>query len=447
MESTRPKESWHFPKEFWLANLMELCERAAYYGFFIVLTLYLTDIVGFDDKATGVVAGVFFALLYFFPPFVGAISDKIGFKNGLILAFTLLTIGYFFLGVFHSKLLVILFLFVVLLGGSFIKPLITGTVAKTTSDVNKARGFSLFYWVVNIGAFGGKTVVPSIRQGIGLEYVNFFSSGMAFLALLLAIFIFKPIDSNTEGKKIKDVVDALIRIFKTPRLIILTLIVAGFWIIQHQLYATMPKYVIRLLGEDAKPEWLANVNPLVVVLFVVIVTQLTKKYKAVTVMFIGMLIMPLSALVMAFSQSLEVFTGSSISVFGWFSLHPLTVMMIIGIAIQGLAECFISPRFLEYFSLQAPKGEEGVYMGFSHLHSFFSALLGFIMSGFLLDKYCPDPKTLPAGLTETQRAAYYADAHLIWYYFVAIAVAAAFALLIFKLVTEHIDKKKLDNLS
>ncbi len=447
MESARPKESWHFPKEFWLANLMELCERAAYYGFFIVLTLYLTDIVGFDDKATGVVAGVFFALLYFFPPFVGAISDKIGFKNGLILAFTLLTIGYFFLGVFHSKLLVILFLFVVLLGGSFIKPLITGTVAKTTSDVNKARGFSLFYWVVNIGAFGGKTVVPSIRQGIGLEYVNFFSSGMAFLALLLAIFIFKPIDSNTEGKKIKDVVDALIRIFKTPRLIILTLIVAGFWIIQHQLYATMPKYVIRLLGEDAKPEWLANVNPLVVVLFVVIVTQLTKKYKAVTVMFIGMLIMPLSALVMAFSQSLEAFTGSSISVFGWFSLHPLTVMMIIGIAIQGLAECFISPRFLEYFSLQAPKGEEGVYMGFSHLHSFFSALLGFIMSGFLLDKYCPDPKTLPAGLTETQRAAYYADAHLIWYYFVAIAVAAAFALLIFKLVTEHIDKKKLDNLS
>ena len=55
-------ESWKFPREFWLANFMELCERAAYYGFFVVLTLYLTDIVGFDDKATGVVAGIFFAL-------------------------------------------------------------------------------------------------------------------------------------------------------------------------------------------------------------------------------------------------------------------------------------------------------------------------------------------------------------------------------------------------
>lgn len=436
-------ESWKFPREFWLANFMELCERAAYYGFFIVLTLYLTDIVGFDDKATGVVAGVFFALLYLFPPFVGAIGDKIGFKKGLIVAFSLLTIGYFFLGVFHSKVLVLFFLFVVLIGGSFIKPMITGTIAKTTTEANKARGFSLFYWVVNIGAFGGKTVVPSIRQGVGLEYVNFFSAGMAFIALLFAIFIFKVDENKVQnGKSIKDVLEALKKIFTTPRLIILTLIVAGFWIIQHQLYATMPKYVIRLLGEEAKPEWLANVNPLVVVIFVVGITQLTKKYKAVTVMFIGMAIMPLSALAMSMSQSLESIAGQAVSIFGFFEMHPLTLMMIIGIGIQGLAECFISPRFLEYFALQAPEGEEGVYMGFSHLHSFFSALIGFIMSGFLLDAYCPDPNSLPVGITEVQKAAYYADAHILWYYFVAIAAVAAIALFIFRHVTNKIDKNE-----
>ncbi len=442
MTSKEGLESWKFPKEFWLANFMELCERAAYYGFFIVLTLYLTDVVGFNDKATGIVAGVFYALLYLFPPFVGAISDRIGFKNGLIVAFSLLSTGYFFLGVFHSKIPVLFFLFVVLIGASFIKPLITGTVAKTSSDVNKARGFSLFYWIVNIGAFTGKTVVPSIRQGIGLEYVNFFSAGMAFFALLLAIFIFKPIDKPQEGQKLKDVWRSFKAILTTPRLIILILIVAGFWTIQGQLYATMPKYVIRLLGESSKPEWLANVNPLTVVIFVVLITQLTKKVKAVNAMLIGMLIMPISALAMALSQTLESVAGSSIQFFGAFSLHPITVMMIIGIAIQGLAECFISPRFLEYFALQAPKGSEGLYMGFSHLHSFFSALIGFTMSGFLLDAYCPDPKTLPAGISAAEKAAYYANAHVIWYYFVAIAVAAAIALFIFKIVTERIDAKK-----
>jgi dipeptide/tripeptide permease len=441
-QSAPSSQTWRFPKEFWLANVMELLERAAYYGFFIVLTLYLTDIVGFSDTETGVVAGVFFAGLYFLPPFVGAISDKIGFKNGLILAFTLLAIGYFFLGVFHTKLLVILFLVIILIGGSFIKPLITGTVAKTTTEDNRARGYSLFYWIVNIGAFSGKTFVPYIRQGIGVEYVNFFSAAMSIVALLFAMFFYRPLNETVSTKSISDVTLALKRIFMTPRLITLILIVSGFWIIQHQLYASMPKYVIRLLGESAKPEWLANVNPLVVVLFVVLITQLMKKKKAVNSMLVGMLIMPFSALAMSLSQALESITGPVVSILGFISAHPLTLMMIIGIAIQGIAECFISPRFLEYFSIQAPKGEEGLYLGFSHLHSFISALVGFILSGFLLDAYCPDPSTLPTGLTEAQKAAYYTDAHYIWFYFLAIGLISAVALLIYKFVTERIDRKQ-----
>lgn len=444
MSNTPPKEAltWKFPKEFWLVNVMELLERAAYYGFFIVLTLYLTDIVGFSDTETGIVAGIFFAMLYFLPPFVGAIGDKIGFKKGLIIAFSMLTVGYFLLGVWHSKLLVILFLTIILIGGSFIKPLITGTVAKTTSDVNRARGYSLFYWIVNLGAFSGKTFVPYIRQGLGLEYVNFFSAGMSVLALLFAIFFFRPIDQDkSKSKSINEVWTSLIKIFTAGRLIALTLIVTGFWIIQHQLYATMPKYVIRLLGEGAKPEWLANVNPLAVVIFVVLITQLMRKKSAVTSMMIGMILMPFSALAMAFSQELEAITGPVISLLNFIEMHPLTVMMIVGISIQGIAECFISPRFLEYFSLQAPKGEEGVYLGFSHIHSFFAALLAFISSGFLLDAYCPDPKTLPAGITEIQRAAYYADAHYIWYYFMAVGFVSAIALWIFKIVVDKKDKE------
>ena len=444
MTEEQQEQSWRFPKEFWLANLMELCERAAYYGFFIVLTLYLTNVVGFSDTETGFVAGIFFAGLYFFPPFVGAIGDRIGFKNGLLVAFSLLTVGYCFLGLVHgNKLAVLFFLFVTLIGGSFIKPLISGTVAKTTSEANRARGFSLFYWVVNIGAFSGKTFVPYIRQGLGLEYVNFFSAGMTFLALLFTLLLFKPLERPEEKKTLGDVWRALVVVFTTPRLIVLTLIVTGFWLIQHQLYATMPKYVIRLLGPEAKPEWLANVNPLVVVIFVVFVTQAMRRSRAVSSMLVGMLMMPFSALAMAMSLPVGQLTGESISVFGLTTMHPLTMMMIIGIAIQGLAECFISPRFLEYFSRQAPKGEEGTYLGFSHLHSFFSALVGFFMSGFLLDAYCPQ---MPEGLDEAGRvafrAAHYGEAHHIWYYFAVIGLTSAVALYLFRAVTNRIDARR-----
>jgi hypothetical protein len=68
--------------------------------------------------------------------------------------------------------------------------------------------------------------------------------------------------------------------------------------------------------------------------------------------------------------------------------------MIIGIAMQGLAECFLSPKFLEFASKQAPKGEVGLYLGYQHLTTFFAWLAGFIAAGLLLDRYCPDPRTL-----------------------------------------------------
>lgn len=466
------KATWRFPRAFWFANLMELCERAAYYGFFIVLILYLSRIAGFTDIEAGIVGGLFYGGLYLLPPFVGAISDRIGFKAGLIVAFGLLAVGYFFLGVVHAKPAVIFFLFLAMVGGSFIKPLITGTVAKTTDEANRARAYSLFYWVVNIGSFSGKTVVPWIRQGIGLEYVNFFSAGMSVLALVVALVLFRPLESAEERKSVREVFASLWNILTNGRLMTLTLIVSGFWVIQAQMYSTMPKYVIRLLGEGAKPEWLANVNPLVVVLCVVVVTQLMKKRAAISSMLVGMLIMPFSAAAMAFSTTLIDYTGSSVS-FGFMALHPVTVMMIVGIALQGLAECFISPRFLEYFSFQAPKGEEGTYLGFSHLHSFISAIAAFFMSGFLLAAYCPDPTTLPlidglynlvhvqAGgehifyqqarfaeiaeiseLTAAQRELFYAKAHHIWYYFIAIGFTAGIALFFFRLIVNRIDRAK-----
>ncbi len=122
-------------------------------------------------------------------------------------------------------------------------------------------------------------------------------------------------------------------------------------------------------------------------------------------------------------------------------MHPVAFMMIIGIGMQALAECFISPRYLEYFSLQAPEGEEGLYLGFSHLHSFFSFLCAFGLSGFLLEKYCPDPRLFMdtnGVLDQARYAMATANAHYIWYYFVGIGAISAIALIIYS----HVTRKK-----
>jgi dipeptide/tripeptide permease len=427
-----------YSREFWVANTVELFERAAYYGFFIAITLYLTTVVGFDDIWAAWIGGVFSAGLYFLPPFAGAYADKIGFRKSILLAFALLTIGYAALGLFPYKVMVLPALAIVMFGGSFIKSIITGTIAKTTTEENRAKGYSIFYGMVNVGAFLGKTFAYPLRLELGLESINLYAASMTFIAFIIVYLLYKNADVSGEGKKMKDVWDSFIRIVVNKRLLILILIVTGFWIIQHQLYATMPKYVLRTVGKNASPEWIANVNPFVVVVCVYFITNLMRKVKAINSMSVGMFIMPLSALCMAGSYLLESFTGTSVSIFGLFTAHPITIMLIVGIVFQGLAECFISPRYLEFFSLQAPKGEEGLYLGFSHLHSFLSSLLGFGISGYLLTAYCPDPSTLStAQLTTAYDKAYY-----IWYYFAAIGLVAAISLFIYGKVTTAIDRKK-----
>jgi dipeptide/tripeptide permease len=427
-KNTVNKTSWKFPKAFWTANIVELFERAAYYGVFIAITLYLSRIVGFDDIEAAWIGGVFSAGLYFLPPFTGALADKIGFRNAIILAFALLSLGYFSLGAFPYKAVVLPSLVVLMFGGSFIKSIITGTVAKTTTPETRAKGYSIFYGIVNVGAFLGKTFAYPIRIELGLTAINYFSAIMSFVALIVVVLFYKNVSADGEGKSVKEVWAGFIRVVTNMRLLTLIFIVTGFWIIQHQLYATMPKYVLRTVGEQASPEWIANVNPAVVMALVMFITHLMRNIKAVSSMAVGMFLMPLSALLMASSNLLESVTGQSVSIFGLFSAHPITVMMIFGIMVQGLAECFISPRYLEYFSLQAPKGEEGLYLGFSHLHSFLSSILGFGISGYLLTAYAPDPTTL----SPEQLLTAYDQSYMIWYYFAAIGLTAAVALLIYR---------------
>ncbi|HEX3072218.1 MAG TPA: MFS transporter, partial [Ignavibacteriales bacterium] len=290
---------------------------------------------------------------------------------------------------------------------------------------------------VNVGSFLGKTFAYPLRLEWGVESINYYSAAMTFIALIVVVFFYKSANVEGEGKSFKETWDSLARVVTNVRLLVLILIVTGFWIIQHQMYATMPKYVLRTVGEGAAPEWIANVNPFVVMTCVVFITSLMKNVKAISSMIAGMLLMPFSALLMASSSILESYAGSSIS-FGFFSAHPVTIMMIAGISVQGLAECFISPRYLEYFSLQAPKGEEGLYLGFSHLHSFLASLLGFGISGYLLTAYCPDP----ALLTPEQRLTAYDHAHYIWYYFSVIGLVAGIALLIYRYYTNRFPAKK-----
>jgi dipeptide/tripeptide permease len=183
------------------------------------------------------------------------------------------------------------------------------------------------------------------------------------------------------------------------------------------------------------------VNPLVVVLGVVGITQMVRKWAPEISILVAMALIPLSSLAMAASH---LFRGP-IDVFGM-SVHPITAMMVLGIAVQGLAECFLSPKYLEFASKQSPPGREGLYLGYAHLNTFFAWLFGFIFGGYMLKAYCPDPKSLPLDMQAQHAAALagqgtmpaaYAHAYYLWYAFAGVGALSLVAMLVFIAVTRR----------
>lgn len=444
-----------FSRAFWVANSVELLERMAFYATFIVLTIYLSKIFAFSDIEAGIISGLFSGSLYLLPTFAGAVADRIGFRKAMMLAFGLLSIGYMGLGIVPELLesagvvcyglettyngldqsmmrwLIFPVLLSIVVGGSFIKSVISGTVARETTEATRAKGFSLFYMMVNIGAFTGKLFPDPLRQMYGdqglimIQYLSAAMTGLAFVAVFL---FYKTKHQPAEKRSFSEVGRSILKVCSNGKLVALTLIISGFWLVQGQMYATMPKYVLRMVGASATPGWYANINPFVVVVMVNLVTFLMAKRSALFSMSVGMFLMPFSACAMA--------AGNIIGGEYVLGLHPVAFMMIVGIAIQALAETFISPRFYEYFSSFAPKGEEGLYLGFSHMHSFVSYIVGFFISGVLLNMYCPDPALFETTELWQQSSG---NAHYIWYFFAVVGLLSAVSLLIFSSVTR---KKK-----
>ena len=130
--------------------------------------------------------------MYLLPTFSGALADKIGFRKSMLLAFTLLSLGYLGLGLFPefsgSTGLVeygyvtkftglqesgyrygIIPIMILIIVGSFIKSVISGTVAKETDEKKSGERGLLFLRMVNIGAFSGKVLVTPLRDAMGHE--------------------------------------------------------------------------------------------------------------------------------------------------------------------------------------------------------------------------------------------------------------------------------------
>jgi len=385
MAEPQPRKS--FPRTFWTANVMELFERAAYYGMNSVLAVYLTGAtakggLGFDEQSVGFLQSIVYAMTYVLPILGGALADRYGYRRMLMVAFSLLAAGYFATGFMSSYALVFLALLVMATGSGLFKPIISGTIARTTDDSNSAFGFGIYYWMINLGAFLAPLVVSWLK-GFSWQYVFTASALYCALMLLPTLFVFTDPPKPENTKSFKQVLLGAAEVLGDARFMLMIVVYSGFWILYFQNFGSVLWYLrdfvdkapvsaavtsmLGTLGLDVTftfdAEHVTSINAGTIILLQVIVSRLVKNTPALPTMVSGMAIGAIGFLLLASSQNPWIF--------------------ILGIAVFSIGEMTAHPKYYSFVGLVAPADRKAVYMGFAFLYGVIGSLLGSSFGGYL----------------------------------------------------------------
>ncbi len=409
-----------FPRVFWVANVMELFERAAYYGLNSVLAVYLTDKVaagglGFTEQSVGFLQSLIYAFTYVIPIAGGALADRYGYRRMLIFSFCILSTGYFVAGNVTAYGTVFAALLLMATGAGLFKPIISGTLARTTTEENSGFGFGIYYWMINIGAFLAPLAV-SILKGFSWRYVFIASSLYCAAMLLPTLFLFKDPPKPANTKSLREVAHSAAMVLGDARFMLMIVVYSGFWILYFQNFGSVLWYlrdfvdatpVNRLFAGIGIPlkfdaEHVTVINGGTIILLQVLVSRLVKNIRPLPTMVTGIVIGTLGFLCLAASTNVWVF--------------------ILGISVFSIGEMTAHPKYYSYVGLVAPADKKAVYMGYAFLYGVIGSLIGSSLGGMLYGSMLKPLVGLPGAA---------AAARSFWLIFVALNVVAAIGLVFY----------------
>ena len=416
----------HAPRALWGINLAYFLEGLVYFGMLGYLAMHFSDFVFMgmenpDIEAHHMVmvltAGITISMF-----FLGSVADHFGIRNTLLVAFVFLLIGRILISAGPTVLglepggmwsplhiLTMVGILFVVVGYGMYQPAAYAGVKKFTSPKNAAMGFAMLYALMNLGGYlpSWAWLIRDSDPGLGLGITGTFwvYTGMTAVALVATYGILTrkvekraeeqankeraeeaaakakqegtEVETKAEEPEIKrNFKDRMIHNLVNHPLRDLKFTFFIFALIPVQTLFTynwliLPQYINRaydgFIGE--KFELASNFNPLLIFLFVPIITALTQKKKVYNLMITGTFIMAAPAFFLAFGTNI------------W-TLGSYLVIMTIG-------EALWQPRFLQYAAEIAPKGRTGEYMGIAQLPWFLTKMLVPLYSGHMISKYVP----------------------------------------------------------
>ena len=390
-----------FERNFWVAIVMEFFERGAYYGVLSILSVYLVISgqeggLGFTKAQAGTIMGTIQPLLYFLPIIAGGIADRYGYRKILFFAFTCITGGYLFTSITNSYIPVFASLLLMAVGAGFFKPVISGTIAKSTTEENSTLGFGIFYWSINLGAFLVPLILVPILKARGYHNIFYMAAAVGCILMLINTFIYKEPAANIEMRKklsgqeneksIGKMLIGILSVLKDVKFITLIFLYSGFWILYFQMYGTVLWYlkeyvdmtpfndaVNSLLGVFVEnPSWkfdtehVTVINAGVIICLQLIVSKLVQKWPALPTMIMGIGCGTLGMFILSLGSTPWIF--------------------IAGLMVFTLGEMTTHPKFLSYIGMIAPADKKALYMGYSFLYGVIGSSIGSFLGAGLYVK-------------------------------------------------------------
>jgi len=257
------------------------------------------------------------------------------------------------------------------LGPAVVKPCVAGTTARASTEKVRSMGYSIYYTLVNIGGAVGPAVAWLVRKPLSLGMENVFrvSALSVFLMFIVTLIFFRePAEAgDTQVPSVAAALKNMVVVLANFRFILFLIIFSSFYVVYWQEFISAPLFLRGYVDPNAPADLLLSIDALVVIVFQILVSYLTRKIRPFSGMTLGLLISSLSWLVLA--------------------IHPTIWGMVLSLVTLALGEITQSARYYEYVSRLAPPGQQGLYMGYAFLPIALGYFVAGPLGGYLLQYF------------------------------------------------------------
>jgi len=148
---------------------------------------------------------------------------------------------------------------------------------------------------------------------------------------------------------------------------------------------------MRFIDPNAPMELYTMANPLMIVSFQLLITKFAKKWTPIKSIMVGVAVTVVGMVLNVLPTLLWSDVTQKIDFLG-LAIPAAGIFMIVSIASMATGEMFASPRIYEYLGALAPKGQEGLYLGYANLPLALGSIVGGPVGGALFQKLILDPQ-------------------------------------------------------